>query len=92
MSYKELKAATDEINTKFNTTRKHLSSVLQTLQHKDKELRKLREKMRSNSRENIEVNVEEEKQQDKRLIEYALYLEKQYKLLEEKFKRKSKVM
>ena len=46
MSYKESKSAIDEINGKYNQTRKHLRDILQLLTHKDKELKKLREKYR----------------------------------------------
>ena len=92
MSYKELKSATDENNTKFNANRKHLRDILQILQHKDKELKRLREKQRTNSKEDLVINKELEKQNDKKIIEYALYMEKQYKLLEDKMKKRQKVV
>jgi hypothetical protein len=76
MSYKELKAATDEINNKFNTTRKHLHNILLTLQHKDKELKKIREKVRQDPKTEVEMNQEEEKANDKKIVDYALFLEK----------------
>lgn len=92
MSYKELKQATDENNSKLNATRKHLRDILQILQHKDKELKRLREKLRTNSNEDTDINKEEEKSNDKKILEYALYMEKQYKLLEDKLKKRQKLI
>ena len=92
MSYKELKQANDEMNSKFAQTKKHLRDILQILSHKEKELKKLREKYRfvTNGVE-IEVNQEEEKQSDRKLLDFALFMEKQYKLLEDKLKKQSRL-
>lgn len=44
MSYKELKLGTDELNSKNQSLKKHIKELLQTLKHKEDELKKAREK------------------------------------------------
>lgn len=39
-----------------------------------------------------EADLKGDKEKDKKIIEYALYMEKQYKILEEKLKKKNKLI
>ncbi|KAM3136144.1 hypothetical protein pb186bvf_011766 [Paramecium bursaria] len=84
MSYKELKLGTDDLLQKNQYLKKHLKDLLLTLKHKDEELKKARAKNSSPEAD--------QKQQDKSIIDYAIYMEKQYQTLEDKVKRYKKLL
>lgn len=47
LSFKELKLGTDELNSKNQSLKKHIKELLQTLKHKEDELKKAREKQKN---------------------------------------------
>ena len=60
------------MNSKNQQLKKHIKELLQTLKHKEDELKKVRDRVRNGE------SIEDSKTQEKSIVDYAIYMEKQF--------------
>lgn len=60
------------MNSKNQQLKKHIKELLLTLKHKEDELKKVRERVRNGE------SIEDSKTQEKSIVDYAIYMEKQF--------------